>query len=173
MKFKFIVLIIIGIAIMYNQLKIKLESTKQVNKYLDYPELNKFFYNIHEFYNYNNESFINCIEYVDSLLRLYSDIKIGIKYCDKSIDTAKLFKKRALNDLHSIIYSIDNNVIMEKKLKKSLVKLQKILNTYLDDMIDICNRNIIINGYNIKKKYVYKYGPKAYNTFSTKNDLYV
>ena len=186
-KFKSAVGIVIGLSIAYiiydkqvldvssyeNQLKMKLELIRPTPKFFgDYPELIEFFYSIRELYNYNNDSFTNCVKDVDSLLRLYSDIKIGIKYCDKNIDIVKSFKKKALNNLHSIVFDIENNKIIEKKLKKSLTELQKILDIYLDDMINICNKDIEVNGYNIEKSYVYKGGPKAYNTFFAKDEYF-
>lgn len=185
-KFKAVIGIIIGLIIIYiiynknelnttlytNELKIKLELLKPKPLYFEnYPELIEFFYSIRNFYNYNNDSFSNCVKDVDTFVKLYNDIKKGIKYSNKNIDVIRLFKKKALNNLHSLIYSIENNKIIEKKLKESLTELNKILNIYIDDMIDIINNDIKKNGYNYEKSYLFKEGPKAYNTFLS-NSIY-
>ena len=186
-QFKSVFGIIIGIVIAYiiynkqvldissynDQLKIKLELIKPTPElFINYPELVEFFYSIREFYDYNRDSFTRCINNIDSFLKIYNDIKIGIKYCDKNIDVVKLLKKKALNNLHSVIFNLEDNFIIEKKLKKSLTTLQKILNIYLNDMIDICNKDIDNNGYNYEKSYIFKDGPSAYNTFLTSNALF-
>lgn len=156
-----------------NNLKLKLELIKPSPKLFNkYPDLINLFFNIREFYDYNNKAMENCIENVDSILQLYSDINIGIKYCDKNVDVIKILKNNALNNLHSIIFSLENNKILEKKLKKALNELHIILNYFEDNVIDICNKKIDKYGYTYDKKYIYKNGPKAYNLSLQNTDFY-
>lgn len=156
-----------------NDLQLKLELIKPSPKLFDkYPELINLFFNIREFYDYNSKAITNCIKNVDSLLQIYSDINIGIKYCDKNVDVIKTLKKDALNDLHSVIFSLENNKILEKKLKKALDELHKILNYFEDNMIDSCNKEIDDHGYTNDKKYLYKNEPKAYNLSINNKDFY-
>lgn len=156
-----------------NDLELKLQLIKPVPKFFDkYPELINLFFNTREFYDYNSKAITSCIKNIDSLLQIYSDINTGIKYCDKNVDVIKMLKKDALNDLHSVIFSLDNNKILEKKLKKTLDELHKILNYFENSMIDSCNKEIDEKGYTNDKKYLYKNEPKAYNLSINNKDFY-
>lgn len=156
-----------------NDLDIKLELIKPRPKLFNkYPELINLFFNIREFYNYNNKAITNCIKNVEYILQIYSDIQNGIKYCDKNVDVVKNLKQNALNDLHSVIFSLENNKILEKKLKKALDELHKILNYFENKMINICNKNIDDYGYTYEKKYINKNEPKAYNLSLQNTDFY-
>jgi hypothetical protein len=54
-----------------------------------------------------------------------------------------------------MIYNIENNKIIENNLKISLNKLNNILTSYENDMINICNTQIVNNGYYNDKSYIY------------------
>lgn len=156
-----------------NDLQLKLELIKPSPKlFNNYPELINLFFNIREFYDYNNKAITSCIENVDSLLQIYSDINVGLKYCDKNVDVIKMIKTNALNDLHSVIFSLENNKLLEKKLKKALNELHRILNYFENNMIDVCNKKIDDSGYTNDKKYLYKNEPKAYNLSRNNKDFY-
>jgi hypothetical protein len=182
-KFKSVIGIILGLTIVYiyykkneldvisynDQLKIKLELIEPRPKNFDsFPELINFFYSIRLFNNYNPEAFSDCIKYIDNILTLYSDISIGIQQCDRNYDIVKDYKFAALNSLHSVIYMLKDNPILENKLKEALIELHKLLNIYEEKIINICNEDINKNGYNIHRKYIYNNMPKAYNL----NNLY-
>ena len=147
-----------------NQLKIKLELIRpKPMMFDDYPEIIEFFYSIREFYNYNPEAFSKTVQNVDLILKLYKDIQIGIKDCKLNVDIVKEKKTNPLNHLRSIIYNLENNKILERKLKKALNALHKILNNYEKYVINICNKQIKDNGYDNSKSYIHSNGPKPYN----------
>jgi hypothetical protein len=137
------------------QLQDKLNNIMAHPTYFNlYDEIIDLFYDLKIFYNYNKYEYLKCIQNVDLFLKIYNDIKIGIKYCDKNIDIILDLKQNALNNLHSMIYSIENNKIIENKLKNGINKLNNILISYEKDMINICNRQIENNGYYNDRSYI-------------------
>lgn len=149
-----------------DQIKFKLLSIVPKPKNFDnYTKLIQLIYSIRDFYEYNPDIFTNLINSLDSYIRIYEDIKIGIEYCHLNVDVAKQMAKNALNSLHSFIYTIDNNDILEVKLRNAMVELQKLLTYYTNDMITICNSVIDKNGYNTKNKRIHDKGPKEYNLY--------
>lgn len=184
--FKAVIGIILGLTICYiiydkrlldvnsynEQLFLKLQLIKPYPKYFkNYPELIEFFYSIRDFYDYNYQAFTNCIKHMELFLIIYQDIKSGVINCSQNIDIIRNKKKNILNHLHSIIFNMPDNKIIEKKLKKAMTELNKILNMYENDMINICNKQINDNGYSNDKSYVYSGGPKAYNLFTGSKEI--
>lgn len=186
-KFKSVIGILMGIFISYivynkkdldlstfkDQLKIKLELIRPKPKHFGpYPELIEFFYSIRDFEKYNQDVFTRCINTVDQLLLIYEGIKIGIVDCKLNVDIIKDKKRAALNHLHSLIFNTENNRLVEKKLKKALIELHKILNNYEKDMVNICNQQIKDYGYSVNKSYIHPIGPKAYNIYDNNIDVH-
>ena len=67
---------------------------------------------------------------------------------------------------------MENNNLLERKLKMALNALHKMLNNYENSMIDICNKQIKDTGYNVGRSYVHKGGPHAYNSFDDNSKFY-
>lgn len=151
------------------QLKIKLELIKPRPKMFDeYPELIELFYSIREFYDYNETSFKKVVKNVDLMLTVLKDIRQNIINCKHNVDILQDKKSMALNHLNSMIFTIENNKLIERKLKKAVVALHKILNNYENEAIKICNSQIRRNGYDNSRVYIHTKGPKPSNLY--KND---
>jgi hypothetical protein len=135
------------------QLKLKIELIKPKPKMFNkYPELIELYYNIRELYDYNQEAFSQSIEYVDNMLMIYNDLQIGLIYdCSKNVEVAVNNKDMAISNLRSIIYQLENNKILERKLTNAANTLNQILNNYEEHMLNICREQIKKEGYDNRK----------------------
>lgn len=150
-----------------NQLIIKLSLIRPKPKYFDnYSELIELFYSIRDFYNYNSTVFKQVIIEVDLILLILNDIKQNIINCKYNVDVLQDKKREVLNHLSSMIYTIENNKLIEKKLQNAVNTLHKILNNYETEAIQICNNQILVNGYDNSKIYINHKGPIASNEYS-------
>ena len=59
------------------------------------------------------------IKCIDNFLLIYNDIKVGVENIPHNIDIMKDNKKKALNYLHSIIYTMETSDVIINKLNKS------------------------------------------------------
>ena len=73
-------------------------------------------------------------------------------HIDNMIDN----KKKAINYLHSIIYTMEQNDVIINKLNKSIKILDTLLTYYINEVIDISNKQLKKHGYNISSKKFYK-----------------
>lgn len=138
------------------------KNRKDIGKIKDYQEIVDFLFSINEFYKLNQETFEDLIDNLNNFLLIYEDIKIdNINYTEKYIISENI-KNNIMNILHSFIYSIGNHYELVNKLNYSCNVLNKILNKYLEELYDICQKKLIIYGYNINTKQLYN-GPKEYN----------
>lgn len=146
----------------YNTLKIKPQYSQK------YPEFIDFLYSIKELGDYNLDAYQQLIENLDAFLILYDDIKIGVQFCKENYDVALEKRNNALNHLHSIIFSLEANPVLIQKLNDAGEYLHKLMNKYLDNIIDICNKQNEIQGYNTNTRIIEK-GPYPFNHFMTFN----
>jgi hypothetical protein len=138
------------------------KNRKDIGKIKDYQEIVDFLFSINEFYKLNQETFEDLIDNLNNFLLIYENIKIdNINYTEKYIISENI-KNNIMNILHSFIYSIGNHYELVNKLNYSCNVLNKILNKYLEELYDICQKKLIIYGYNINTKQLYN-GPKKYN----------
>ena len=137
-----------------------------------YPEFIEYFHSIREFYFYNKKEFTSMVKNIDLLLKIYEDVKIGVRYCKYHYDIALEKRKNALNHLHSIIYSLEDDKSLQHKLVESIKYLQILTGKYLNYIENICNEDIEQNGYNIEKTKIESNQPAPFNLdFSHNNEL--
>ena len=67
-----------------------------------------------------------------------------------------------MNILHSFIYSLGKNNELVQKLNNACKILDNILNKYLEELYDNCQKKLIVYGYNNNTKPLYN-GPKEYD----------
>ncbi len=138
------------------------KNREDIGKIKEYNEIVDFLFSINEFYKINQETFEDLIDNLNNFLLIYEDIKIDNKnYTEKYIISENI-KNNIMNILHSFIYSIGNHYELVNKLNHSCNILNKILNKYLEELYDICQKKLIIYGYNINTKPLYN-GPKEYD----------
>lgn len=137
----------------------------------DHPDLIDFFFTIQELHDYNPEAYEEMIDNVEAMLRLYKDIDKITHKCEDRYQIAESKIRNAVNALHSIIFSLENNKIINK-LNRSHRKLNKILNSYLLKMFKKCEDIRLVNGYNSDTKLIDFDKPKPYNTYDDKKFSY-
>jgi hypothetical protein len=120
-----------------------------------HKEFIEFFYSINDFYPYSPDVFDAIIDNVASMLLLYEDVKLGVRNSKQNYNVAVNMKVNALNHLHNLIYSINPNHIVLKKLHVSMQVLNKLLTKYLINIANVCNEYVDLVGLNTDNGYVY------------------
>jgi hypothetical protein len=152
-----------------NQNKIKATYIKPEPKLINnYPDLIDFFFTIQELYNYNPQAYEEIIDNIESMLILYKDIDKITSKCEDRYQIAESKIRNALNALHSLIFSLENNKMINK-LNKAHRKLNHILNNYLFKMFKKCEDTKLISGYNSDSRLIEFDKPKPHNTYNNNN----
>jgi len=137
-------------------LKRKIKNIHKPPKIMDkYTELIDYFYSIRDFYPYNPGTYDAILANVESLLIILEDVKEGTINCKQNYEVAIEYRRNALNHLHSLIYSIHPNKHITKKLNIAQRNLNMILNKYVQDIKNICNKKTDEEGLNIDNGYIY------------------
>lgn len=132
-----------------NSIYPKPKHFKNQNRLID------FIYSIKDYRPYNPDSFDKMLQCIDNVLKIYNDIQIDTLYCNLNLDVAKDNMTNSLNYLHSLIYKLPANNYVENRHRLAIERLYDILNTYIQDIINICNNKIKQNGFNTTSKWIY------------------
>ena len=155
------------------EIKEKQQETKQRNiqptpqHFMDKDDLIDLLYSIQDFYHYNPQSFEELVDNLDSFFRLYTAIKRGSQFCDQYYQIAESKKDNSLNALHSLIFSIPNHKIVTDKFNRAHKRLETIMNYYINELYDVCKRDLLKNGYNVERREI-NTGPKEFNQYYDK-----
>ena len=135
------------------ELNYNLDNKLYSKKYLSYfyldPFLVDFLYSIKELVNYNSKNYGQVLLNCNNILNIKNDTKLGLNRIEQNYQTAMLEKKKALNSLESIIISIPNNNVFDKKLENAVNSLDLILDKHLNYILKIIKINQMDKDYNI------------------------
>lgn len=150
---------------MDEQHRIKMDVLKpESDEIYKYRDVADFFFSISDFYVFNPPTFEDAIDNTDKFFKFYDDIKKGIINCEQAFEIAANKKQNAINAVHAIIYGAPTSKIVNEKLINSHRRLDKILQGYLDELYDICHRDLLVNGYDSTRNII-NTGPKPYNKY--------
>jgi hypothetical protein len=116
------------------------ESLTELNvnskiSYLYYdPIIIEFYYNIRDVIKYNMSSFIDSLLHTNNLLRLSYQSNILKENLKENYEQAIIEKKKSLNSLSYLVFSMPINNILQKKYKDSLDILHTRLNGHINNM---------------------------------------
>ena len=128
----------------------------------DHKDIVNFLFSIQDFRRYNPvqyDNFILDIDYFFRMYRLYAQSNQNNIYIDRSTDNIYIgyevmtnLKRRILNDLHSLIFSIPYDRQVIATLNNSIKKIDITLTNYLDQISFIVDKYRNTNGYNVNTK---------------------
>ena len=120
------------------ELNYNLDNKLYTKKYLSYfyldPFLVDFLYSIKELVNYNSKNYGQVLLNCNNILNIKNDTELGLNNIEQNYQTAILEKKKALNSLESMIISIPNNSVFDKKLENAVNSLELILQEKFNEM---------------------------------------
>tara|TARA_Y100000768_G_scaffold369234_1_gene333919 strand:+ start:1757 stop:2602 length:846 start_codon:yes stop_codon:yes gene_type:complete len=102
------------------------------------PLIVEFFYNTRENSQYNLSNYINSLKCINAMLGLNYQLNMKLENPYQNYDNMKKLYKEALNNYHSIIYSLPSNKIVYHKFNNSLKILQSLLIKHIEDAKTIC-----------------------------------
>lgn len=129
-------------------------------------------FNMQDFYSYNPQAYENAISDLDKFLNYYSQVKNFPETAGTYFDNMNDLRRNILNEIHSIIYKLPQNVQYTEKLNKSISIINDVLFDYLDKVKYINDKYIFENGYSYNSKQIHTTNVVPYNTFS-KNETNV
>jgi len=150
--------------IIKKQRNIKLENLYSKEKIKDYTDILDFMFSIQDFYKFNAPAYEEMTENIEALIQLYQMVKINSTYCEDVYELMNSKKRNALNNLHSIIFSLPDDKLIIDKLNRSIKILDKILDRYIDKIAILCENVKIKQGYTTNRKNI-NYGPSGYSEY--------
>lgn len=142
---------------------------KSLNKYSDIID---FLFSIQDFHKFNEQNYEEMIDNISAFFKIYESVNINDSLCEDNYQLMESKKKNSLNALHSIIFSLPSNKTITNKLNKSILRLEILLNEYLDIIHKKCKDIVIEHGYTVNRK-ILNDGPVAHNSYlGTENFTY-
>lgn len=138
----------------------------------DYEEIVNYIFSIQEFYAYNPQAYEEIIKNIDIFFDCYEETNLDNSMASIRYNDMIMYKRNALNALHSIIFHIESSVTLTNKLNNSLKMLEILLNTYIDKVYRTNDLYIYSNGYNVNTKTINKSHIIPRNTFTMTGDDY-
>jgi hypothetical protein len=137
----------------------------------DRDDVIDYLFSIQDWYHYNPQAYEELIDNLRSFFKLYNTIKRGSDFCDSYYQIVESKKNNALNAFHSLIYTIPVNFPVMDKFNRAHKRLETILNEYLNELYDICYRDLKKKGYDITRRAI-NLGPKEANHYFDKDFTY-
>ena len=145
-------------------IKLKEEELTDTNEHLtDKREMTNFLFSIKDLYYYNPDAYNDMVDDLVKFFTLHDDVDKDSSTAGMNFENMNIYKKGALNNLHSIIVSADSNKDLIKKINDATDKLEEILNRYMNEVYYTHLENIHEKGYTNTTK-VINLGPKAANS---------
>lgn len=171
--------VVAAIILIYFRIDMKRSTLEDINSELDfrlkslYPEPQNFhmdadiiniFHNIKEMRNYNSEAYDNALIAVDNMLKIISEIEVGVYHCAENHDLVVDQMYKALNHLASMIIKTPIPKATTIKYMKMMNALHIILRRHVDDVVDICRKQYASRPVDINTKFLYNEGPRPNDT---------
>jgi len=156
------VLIMIYLNYMKNSTQKKniLDKSIPQSSYIHYGDLEKFFISAQNFYKYNPQAYEDFIEQFDSFMLLHSaaDPRASCRNYNSLMDK----KKSIMFAFDSISLNLTPELVRKTGFANCSKKLNNLLDTYLQNAMDLCKETIKQFGYSVSTE-LPKTGPVAYN----------
>lgn len=137
-------------------------------KILDkYDDVIKYQFSIQDFYNNNPQVFEEMSQNLESFYRTYEESNNNPKQAGRNYGLMVLYKKNAVNSVHSLIHTLETNVDYTDKLNRAIGTLDAILQRYIDKVEKIYKEYLHEYGYNVNTKIINK-GETPANEFDEK-----
>ena len=143
----------------------KVSYLKPKPKYLhEHQDLTKLVFSIQELYDYNPSAFIEMVNNIDQMMKLYREMPHITRRCSMRYQIAESKMRNALNALHSIVFVLKEPARI-KKLSRAHKKLNILLQRYLKKIHQYCEDLVAKNGVDIETSHEQFDAPKAHNSF--------
>lgn len=110
---------------------------------------------IKEYREYNVVSFTQMIYALDNFLEIVHDMELGVKDFEDNIEVAKHQKRKAIDNLQSILFKLPVDRALEYKLERAIYHLRLMLQRHIDSMIHKQQEHIKEHGYDKNTKVFY------------------
>jgi len=129
--------------------------------YLDKdPTIIDFYFTLSDYSNYNLPSFRKSLLYTNNLLGIENFVNhtdYAVKKPQEYLDQAETAYKEALNNMHSLIFSLPSTTITYYTFNNSLQKLEHLLIQHLDNVKNLAKRQFDQCDLNIDSKPIHDY----------------
>lgn len=140
-------------------------KTKNIS---NYDKIINFLFSVQDLYSFNPQSYISMCEHIDYFFELYDQVLIDNSLADTNYQLMVDHKNIAIKLLQTFLFRIQFNKMYDKKLEKSIITLNTILNDYIENVYNIYKKYIYHNGYSSRLRLIER-GPNAIDM----NDVYM
>jgi len=149
----------------YDTIKPKLDIVPPDNTIID------FLFSVQDFYVYNPMAYEEMVDNLKSFFQLNQDIFEEKQMYTYFYQIAESKKNNAINAFQSIIFKLPTEKAFTDKFNRAHVRLETILNKYMNDIYDKCQSNIIKDGRNTITRPIRK-GPVGHNVYDDEKFSY-
>lgn len=154
------------------QMKEKIDAvTPHLKESKEYKDVVDFIFSIQDFYQYNPKAYEEIVDNLDNFFKVYQIIKIGTPQFNDWYKIATTKKDNAINAVHSIIFTLPNSPVTNDKHVRAHKRLETIMNKYLNELYDFCERELLKQGRNVNTSQILT-GPKPANHYFEKDYTY-
>lgn len=111
----------------------EISNEQQKKSYLYYsPLIISLMYNLRKYVQYNIKSYSSCLYNINIFLKICfqaNDLEYNLV---ENYESLIIRKKKILNELSTLIYSIETSTVTYNKLNDSIILLHKLLNRHID-----------------------------------------
>lgn len=145
--------------------KKKIELIRPLPKHQK-EEILDYLFSIQDFYQYNPIAYENMVEGIDLFFDRYYETKKDNSLASVNCEIMNNQKRDIVNSLHSIIYNFPVNNEYTEKLEIATSKIGKILEKYLDEILELNNKFIYYEGIKNTSKFTTKSKVKPINLYN-------
>jgi len=131
---------------------------KLIKKYTD---INDFLFYLLDIKEYNNIIYENIVYDLNKFLILYEECFIDHKLINSNFNKMIDIRENTKKNIESIFISNSNSNF--NKFNSNIIQIESILNKYIDNIVELQNKNIYYNGYNINTKIIDNYNVIEFN----------
>ncbi|KAJ3066005.1 hypothetical protein HK102_007763 [Quaeritorhiza haematococci] len=154
----------LGVAQFHASLDQKLKAIGNPDHFHHEPDFILIFYAIWSWKRINPDAFRKALQATNNVLKLARDIETGVNRCADNYGIAFRLSRKALNYVHSYVYSI-NHPLLIAKLKTILVRLNKTFESVLTRLQETCRNTE--NNVNAHTSFVgFADGPRKHDPMS-------
>lgn len=147
---------------------IKTDSTQNLDKY---PDLVDFLYSIIDYKAVNEQVFNDLVLDLDNFVQTYQKVMTNSNTCcTQNLEITRQYSRNAINDLHSMIFTLDVDTCTTKRLDQNILRLRSILDKYSAQMENKCDSKNATNSTNSKSPHPFNYYQQ--NTNNPQFDLF-
>lgn len=121
--------------------------TPKLNRTVAYEAVTNLIFTIQDMYRYNPLAFYEIVQRIEAFFELYEKIEIDHTIAHREIDRLIDHRRNILNCMHSLLFSLPNDMNIRYKSDRTIGDMNTELTRYIDHVSYLIDDQIYKNGY--------------------------